>query len=139
MNDLRELRNADRDHKLGLHGSCTAQVCIDRHTLLNEIDRLTAQNHRWATTLARGLWQALLDECREMEKWHLPDRVGVNAWVGVDTFTGLYGAVSFDGEPEDDIGQVDGDTPEAIILELISRMREWRERIDRERAEDETP
>ena len=84
-------------------------------------------------------WQALLDECREMEKWHLPDRVGVNAWVGVDTFTGLYGGVGFDGDQDEDIGQVDGDTPEAIILELISRMREWRERIDRERAEDETP
>jgi hypothetical protein len=81
-------------------------------------------------------WQELLDECREMEKWHLPYRVGVNAWVGVDTHTGLYGGVGFDGDQDEDIGQVDGAAPEDIIVILISRMREYRARIDRERAEE---
>ena len=84
-------------------------------------------------------WQALLDECRAMERWYLPQRIAVNAWVGVDTFTGLYGGVGFDGDQDEGIGQVEGDTPEPIILELISRMRGYRERIDRERAEEDVP
>ena len=40
--DIEASRRIDRDHAGGLHGSCMASICAERHFLLAEVDRLTA-------------------------------------------------------------------------------------------------
>ena len=39
--DIEASRRIDRDHAGGLHGSCMASICAERHFLLAEVDRLT--------------------------------------------------------------------------------------------------
>ena len=95
------------------------------------------------TAVHRGPWADLLDEARAFEDWYLPTRMGVNAWVGVDTTGGgsLYGGWSVEGDPlydewdESQMTTAEGDTPEAVIADLIRIARSYRERRDAERAE----
>jgi hypothetical protein len=81
-------------------------------------------------------WALLLVECSLMEK-ELDDKVGVNAWVGVDTRTGLYGGFSFDGDIGEESADIDGETPEEVLGGLIAAMIEYREKLELENAEVE--
>lgn len=89
----------------------------------------------------REAWAALMDEARAFEEWYAPTRMGVNAWVGVDTTSGLYGGWSVEGDQlydewdESVMATAEGDTPEAVIADLIKIARSYRERRDAERAE----
>ena len=81
-------------------------------------------------------------EARAFEDWYLPTRMGVNAWVGVDTTSGdLYGGWSVEGDTlydewdESQMMTATGETPEAVIADLIRIARSYRERRDAERAE----
>ena len=45
-----------------------------------------------------GAWADLLAEADAFEAWYIPTRMSVNAWVGVDTTSGLYGGWSVEGD-----------------------------------------
>lgn len=88
-------------------------------------------------------WAELMDEARAFEAWYLPTPMGVNAYVGVDTGSGFYGGWSVNGDPlylyewdESLMTTAEGDTPEAVIVDLIKIARSYRERCDAERAEE---
>jgi len=93
------------------------------------------------TTREAEAWTALMDEARAFEAWYAPTRMSVNAWVGVDTVSGFYGGWSIDGDPlhddwsEEEMTTAEGDTPEAVITDLIRIARSYRERCDADRAE----
>jgi hypothetical protein len=82
-------------------------------------------------------------EARAFENWYLPTRMGVNAWIGVDTVSSsLYGGWSVEGDPLDDwdksvMTTAEGDTPEAVVADLIQIARDYRARRDEERADFE--
>jgi hypothetical protein len=86
-------------------------------------------------------WDALMEEARAFEAWYAPTRISVNAYVGVDTTSGLYGGWAIEGDPLYDewddsvMTTAEGDTPEAVIADLIKISRSYRERRDAERAE----
>jgi hypothetical protein len=88
-----------------------------------------------------GPWGELMEEARAFEEWYAPTRMSVNAWVGVDTTNGLYGGWSVEGDPlydewdESEMTTAQGDTPEAVIADLIRIARGYRGRRDAERAE----
>jgi hypothetical protein len=83
-------------------------------------------------------------ECRAFEEWYLPTHMGVNAWVGVDTTSGaLYGGWAVEGDAlydewdESQMTTAEGDTPEAVVADLIQIARDYRARRDEEHAEME--
>jgi hypothetical protein len=87
-------------------------------------------------------WADLLSEARAFEAWY-GQRVSVNAWVGVDTTSpDLYGGWSVDGDhlyddwDESEMMTASGDTPGAVIADLIRIARRYRERRDAERQAD---
>ena len=89
-------------------------------------------------------WAELMAEARAFEAWYGESRLSVNAWVGVDsTSGGLYGGWAVEGDhlydewDESEMMTASGDTPEAVIADLIRIARGYRERRDAERAEDE--
>jgi|GEM_PF-6290838 len=90
---------------------------------------------------AEKAWMDLMDEARAFEAWYLPTRMGVNAWVGVDTTSGFYGGWSIEGDPlyddwdESVMTTASGTTPEAVIADLIGIARDYRARRDAENAE----
>ncbi len=67
--------------------------------------------------------------------------MGVNAWVGVDTVSGLYGGWAVGGDAlyyewdESVMTTAEGDSPEAVIADLIRIAREYRKRIDDDRED----
>lgn len=87
-------------------------------------------------------WAELMTEVLAFEAWYLPSRLGVNAWVGVDTTSGFYGGWAVEGDPlaseewdESEMMTASGDTPAEVIADLIRIAREYRTRRDAERAE----
>src|ERR1035437_5901803 len=89
------------------------------------------------------VWATLMAEARAFEEWYLPTRVGVNAWVGVDTTSGgFYGGWSIEGDPlyddwdESVMTTAEGETPEAVIVDLVQIARSYREPRDAERADE---
>ena len=87
-------------------------------------------------------WAALMEEARAFEAWYGPGRMGVNAWVGVDTVQGFYGGWSADGDHIDDydwdestMSDACGKTPEEVIDDLIGIARRYRQHVDEQRAE----
>jgi hypothetical protein len=86
-------------------------------------------------------WDDLIAECRAMEAWY-GRRWPVSAYIGVDKDSRFFGGCHVDGErlsEEVDGYAVDaeGDTFEGCVGDLIRQMREYRAKIDAERAEDE--
>jgi hypothetical protein len=87
-------------------------------------------------------WAELLDEARAFEAWY-GARMGVNAWVGIDTLHGFYGGWSVEGDAlyyewdESVMTTAEGETPEEVIADLIRIARGYRQRIDEDRAEME--
>lgn len=87
-------------------------------------------------------WKALMEEAAAFEAWY-GTRMSVNAWVGVSPLHGLYGGWSVEGDPlwdewdDSEMMTAEGDTPEAVIADLIRIVRGYRERINKRRAEDE--
>lgn len=86
-------------------------------------------------------WADLLAEAVAFEEWYGTPAMSVNAWVGVDVRSGLYGGWSVEGDPlyddwdESVMTTASGDTPEAVIADLIRIARDYRKRRDDERAE----
>ncbi len=91
-----------------------------------------------------AVWAGLMAEARAFEEWY-GSRMGVNAWVGVDTVSGFYGGWSVEGDQlydewdESVMTTAEGETPEAVIADLIQIARSYRERRDAERAEERKP
>ena len=94
---------------------------------------------------AVATWDDLRNEALAFEAWYQPARLSVNAWVGVDTSGGMfYGGWHVDGDPlvyddwdESVMTTASGDSPEAVIADLIRIARDYRKRIDDEHAEYE--
>ncbi len=86
-------------------------------------------------------WADLRAEALAFEEWYLPTRMGVNAWVGVDTTSGFYGGWSVEGDAlyyewdESVMTTAEGDSPEAVIADLIRIARDYRQRIDADRED----
>ena len=86
-------------------------------------------------------WDDLLDEARAFEAWYGPQRMGVNAWVGIDTLHGFYGGWSIEGDPlydewdESEMTTASGGTPAEVRADLIRIARRYRERTDERNAE----
>ena len=70
-----------------------------------------------------------------MNAWDPGNAAAYSAWVGYWPVTGWYGGCGFDAEPIEDMAEADGATPEACAASLVLLMREYRDRVDRERAE----
>jgi hypothetical protein len=91
----------------------------------------------------RGTWADLTAEVRAFEAWYSTP-LSINAWVGTDAAGNLYGGWSIDGDylsddwDESEMMTASGETPEAVITDLIGIARRYRERRDAERAEDES-
>lgn len=87
-------------------------------------------------------WDDLMTEARAFEAWY-GERMGVNAWVGVDTISGFYGGWAIEGDhlydewDESEMMTASGDTPAAVRTDLIRIARSYRKRIEQRKAEDE--
>jgi hypothetical protein len=81
-------------------------------------------------------WTALRDEVDAMNRWYGERGNPCSAWVGWWPATGWYGGCGYDGEPMEEMADADGDTPEATARNLVRLMAEYRERVDRQREED---
>ena len=86
-------------------------------------------------------WDDLFAEARAFEEWYQPSRMGINAWIGIDTRSGLYGGWSVEGDPlyydwdESVMTTAEGASPEEVIADLIRIARTYRQRTDELNAE----
>ena len=90
------------------------------------------------TTHPEATWADLAAEAADFEAWYLPSRLGVNAWVGVDAFSGFYGGWSVEGDQlyyDWDEPDATGGTPGEVRADLIRIARHYRERTDELNAE----
>ena len=87
------------------------------------------------------IWEDVKAEVAAMEAWNAAAGWAgwTNIYVGWDTALGgsWYAGMSEGGEIVDEVGQHEASTPEEALRSLLTAAREYRERIDRERAEDE--
>ena len=86
-------------------------------------------------------WPDLIAELKAHQAWHHPSyRPTMSAYVGVESNGRYYGGVNIDAERmgDEDMGDEDmaafGDSPEAVITDLIRRLRSYRADRDRERG-----
>jgi len=86
------------------------------------------------------VWEDVKAEVAAMEAWCADGhdyRPGVNIYVGWDRYSHWYAGMSIGGEDGDEEpGQREADTPEEALRLFLAACREYRERIDRERAEE---
>ena len=84
-------------------------------------------------------WADLIAELKAHEAWAGgPWHPFMSAYVGIESNGQYYGGVNCDAERmEDEDMAASGDSPEAVIADLIRRLREYRADRDREREEDE--
>jgi hypothetical protein len=95
-----------------------------------------AESRAEALRGAREPWDRLRAEVEATEAWY-GDKSGVNAWVGWDRLSGWYGGAAVDGEPyTEEVPQVEGHSPDETAGLIADALREYRERIDREREEE---
>ena len=83
---VRASRRADRDHAGGLHGSCMADICVERHALLEEIDSLQSTfDIRWKADMrAIKRWQKAHSDNPGAELiW--PDHADLVVWLMGET------------------------------------------------------
>lgn len=86
-------------------------------------------------------WDDLRAEVAAFEAWYVTP-MSVNAWVGISTLHGFYGGWSVEGDPlyyewdESVMTTASGDTVEAVIADLVRIARDYRQRVDEDRAED---
>jgi hypothetical protein len=88
-------------------------------------------------------WERLQAALGEMEAWYHHD-ASMSAFVGVQADGHYFCGANVDAEPwSDDLYgegmqyQVDGDSPEAVIDQLIARFASYRADMDKQWAEDE--
>jgi hypothetical protein len=86
-----------------------------------------------------AIWEDVKSEVAAMEAWYARDgeNVGANIFVGWDRYSQWYAGMSIDGEVGEEPYQQEADTPEAALRLLIAESRAYRERIDRERREED--
>ena len=84
-------------------------------------------------------WAELRAEVEATNRWYDGDRPvnSVSAWVGFWPPTGWYGGAGFEGDCMEEVADASGATAGEAATMLVRLMREWRDRTDRERAEDD--
>jgi hypothetical protein len=85
-----------------------------------------------------AIWEDVKSEVAAMEAWYARDgeKVGVDIFVGWDCYSKWYAGMSIDGEVGGEPYQQEADTPEEALRLFIAKSRAYRERIDRERREE---
>ena len=98
---------------------------------------------RWAERAAPAgdPWAELRAEVEATNRWYDGDKPvnSVSAWVGFWPPTGWYGGAGFDGDCMEEVAEASGATAGEAATMLVRLMREWRDRTDRERAEEDDP
>ena len=86
-------------------------------------------------------WAELRAEVEATNRWYDGDKPvnSVSAWVGFWPPTGWYGGAGFDGDCMEEVAEASGATAGEAATMLVRLMREWRDRTDRERAEEDDP